>query len=384
MTRITHIALDDANMPPPTPEIDQERKVAMFDLLEENSFFTAGGDRLLLYMPRANIFECWNLRTGKKERAASSRLRGRPRAILMALDNPRRAVVTYVGGYSDPDRMDKTGVYLALFDVDRLKLVDQSEYEPLSDVGPRNSLPTQASANLMRLASLSWARQAPSFLIDLKARSSLRLPYEGNGMTFSHDGRVVYQARGVAYAADGHRVKQLGGSQFFAVVGGHGLLQIKDDKTLILRDRHFNPLWSKPSPVKRWGIDPYYCRIPILTHDRVWPLARVDRLVLIDNLAPAARIIVHRLNLPKPGQPMHDPGPVRPGQTWAVQLALPPNATLKIEDAPAGLRFDKQSRRLHWTVPKATAEGQYLVLVNVRAPNTEEHYLRYWIRVRTA
>ena len=38
MTRITHIALDDANMPPPTPEIDQERKVAMFDLLEENSF----------------------------------------------------------------------------------------------------------------------------------------------------------------------------------------------------------------------------------------------------------------------------------------------------------------------------------------------------------
>ena len=36
MTRITHIALDDANMPLPR-EIDQER-VAMFDLLKENSF----------------------------------------------------------------------------------------------------------------------------------------------------------------------------------------------------------------------------------------------------------------------------------------------------------------------------------------------------------
>ncbi|WP_181522843.1 UPF0262 family protein, partial [Pseudomonas aeruginosa] len=34
MSRITHIALDDANLPPPTPEIEQERKVAMFDLLE--------------------------------------------------------------------------------------------------------------------------------------------------------------------------------------------------------------------------------------------------------------------------------------------------------------------------------------------------------------
>ncbi|MFO8127516.1 UPF0262 family protein, partial [Yoonia sp.] len=38
MSKITHIDLDDRNLPPPTPEIDQERKVAMFDLLEDNSF----------------------------------------------------------------------------------------------------------------------------------------------------------------------------------------------------------------------------------------------------------------------------------------------------------------------------------------------------------
>ncbi|MBY6091871.1 UPF0262 family protein [Pseudooceanicola sp. 502str34] len=38
MSRISLIELDDSNLPPPTPEIEQERKVAMFDLLEENSF----------------------------------------------------------------------------------------------------------------------------------------------------------------------------------------------------------------------------------------------------------------------------------------------------------------------------------------------------------
>ena len=38
MSRICHIELDDANLPPPTPEIEQERRVAMFDLLEENRF----------------------------------------------------------------------------------------------------------------------------------------------------------------------------------------------------------------------------------------------------------------------------------------------------------------------------------------------------------
>ncbi len=38
MSRIIDISLDDSNLPPPTPEIEQERKVAIFDLLEENSF----------------------------------------------------------------------------------------------------------------------------------------------------------------------------------------------------------------------------------------------------------------------------------------------------------------------------------------------------------
>ncbi len=35
---LRHISIDDSGLPPPTPEIEQERKVAIFDLLEENSF----------------------------------------------------------------------------------------------------------------------------------------------------------------------------------------------------------------------------------------------------------------------------------------------------------------------------------------------------------
>ncbi len=38
MTRICHISIDDSALPPPTPEIEQERRVAVFDLLEDNSF----------------------------------------------------------------------------------------------------------------------------------------------------------------------------------------------------------------------------------------------------------------------------------------------------------------------------------------------------------
>ena len=38
MSRICHIEIDDTGLPAPTPEIEQERKVAVFDLLEDNSF----------------------------------------------------------------------------------------------------------------------------------------------------------------------------------------------------------------------------------------------------------------------------------------------------------------------------------------------------------
>ena len=38
MNKIVRIEIDDSGLPAPTPEIEQERKVAIFDLLEDNSF----------------------------------------------------------------------------------------------------------------------------------------------------------------------------------------------------------------------------------------------------------------------------------------------------------------------------------------------------------
>lgn len=40
--RLIDIQLNDSGLPAPTPEIEQERRVAIFDLLEENSFGIVG------------------------------------------------------------------------------------------------------------------------------------------------------------------------------------------------------------------------------------------------------------------------------------------------------------------------------------------------------
>ncbi|WP_371171487.1 UPF0262 family protein [Aliiroseovarius sp. 2305UL8-7] len=42
--RITDIQIDDTGLAAPTPAIEQERKVAIFDLLEDNSFELTGRD----------------------------------------------------------------------------------------------------------------------------------------------------------------------------------------------------------------------------------------------------------------------------------------------------------------------------------------------------
>ncbi len=44
MSRICQIEIDDSGLPTPTPEIEQERRVAVFDLLEDNSFALAARD----------------------------------------------------------------------------------------------------------------------------------------------------------------------------------------------------------------------------------------------------------------------------------------------------------------------------------------------------
>lgn len=46
MSRISRLEIDDSGLPAPTPEIAQERRVAVYDLLEDNTFaIPARGDQ---------------------------------------------------------------------------------------------------------------------------------------------------------------------------------------------------------------------------------------------------------------------------------------------------------------------------------------------------
>ena len=77
MTRLTHIEIDDSGLPTPTPEIEQERKVAVFDLLEDNTFKLPRDDENGPYKLNLSIKErrlVFDVNTEADEKAAEFHL----------------------------------------------------------------------------------------------------------------------------------------------------------------------------------------------------------------------------------------------------------------------------------------------------------------------
>ncbi|MEP5761414.1 MAG: UPF0262 family protein [Litoreibacter sp.] len=77
MSRLTHVEIDDEGLPTPTPEVEQERKVAIFDLLEDNSFViprdeTQGPYKLVLAIRERRLV--FDVSTQTDEKAAEFQL----------------------------------------------------------------------------------------------------------------------------------------------------------------------------------------------------------------------------------------------------------------------------------------------------------------------
>ena len=74
MNRICQIEIDEKGLARPTPEIEQERRVAIFDLLEENSFTPARRLTQLSAMSPICPAKATSAETGIRTQLASERM----------------------------------------------------------------------------------------------------------------------------------------------------------------------------------------------------------------------------------------------------------------------------------------------------------------------
>ncbi len=77
MNRICHIEIDEKGLARPTPEIEQERRVAIFDLLEDNSFALPHARRIAPSRPAPTG---WGWRSAKAAWSSTSPPKPRERS----------------------------------------------------------------------------------------------------------------------------------------------------------------------------------------------------------------------------------------------------------------------------------------------------------------
>ena len=339
-------------------------------LLEDDSFFAAGGDRLAIYMPVLNVLEVWDLRTRTKLRVISPRLPGPFAGLWMGMDNPRRALLAC----RDPFQLRLC--FLATVDLDTFETLTRSQLLPeyLIESGGIRAQPDR----LLTCAAV-WAESVfrGRYWVDLSGPPTHRAEMAevaGGRLSLSAASGLVLSTQGMACDRQGRRVRWFPGFHLHAVVGAPGVLQVKGGRTLILRDGNLNPVWRRQGPCDLGG---YYRSgiYQLQTYPAVWPMARAGRIVLLDNTYTDPRLFVLRLDLPTPGDPLHDPPPPTPGRMWSAKLPVAEGDSVTIEDAPAGMQFEKTTGRLIWFVPKYLPEDRDpLVLVSIRKPGQEEFY----------
>jgi hypothetical protein len=176
------------------------------------------------------------------------------------------------------------------------------------------------------------------------------------------------------------------GAQLFGVNGADQFLEVSGKKTVNVRnisDRASAQTITLPFSLEmRSPRDPH----TKFTDDRsAFASAPLKRAAFVDAKGQAIYVFALQSG-PSRKQPSADASPakgaVAAGSRWSKKLDYPAGTRVVVEDAPAGVRYDKTTRSLVWTVPKGTASGTKQILVSVIQPGKEEEYLRVSVAVR--
>jgi hypothetical protein len=82
-------------------DVQAAKVVGLLPLPEDGALFAAGRDKLIVFAPRAGVFQRWDLRTLERERTALNPLRATPGVMVMGHDSAG-PLVCAPGGFLDP------------------------------------------------------------------------------------------------------------------------------------------------------------------------------------------------------------------------------------------------------------------------------------------
>jgi len=353
---------------------------------EMGAVFACGGDKLVLFYPKLQLLETWDLSALKLKDATRTKIEGPVSHLIMGLENGHRAVVA---GQASLQR----GM------TNRLLLLDLETGRPLGD-------PLQGSSGLYDCKLGTHFRSN----LDLTRITQFRSNVSPLGVGFittsdyGMDATQRHQTRGsLGIAADraiytgGGWIMDFDRSEEQPNDSYHQLYPVIDSEDFYIQYRP-DPeqagahqircltagtgsevmAISAPYRLVRNDLDAHR-----MFYDRTYlALARTNRLMLLHPAQQKLRLYPLGLGgdaRPKPGT-AHD---AAPGQTWQRKLSLEPGQVAELVDGPAGLTLVSDPEpMLAWDVPADADVRTHEILILIKQADGGSDYRREFVAVK--
>lgn len=344
--------------------------------------YAAGGSLLVVFDPNQNVFELYDLNTFERIGAKVSRIQGVLTDIEMGLHRSDKALISWANG-----RQALDGRHYGWLDLASMRTVSffttaPGYASPFRNDHYRDNIHMRLDSDLSRMTMWCTSHSPSGFLHATFDGDKVNALYEHG----SYDCLTLLRDRSRIVSSMGKLVDPKGGIRhdfgannvmLFAVDGANLVVKISGQDAVVVDAINLTELRKFKVPVK---LAPIPWAKDHLTLDRlVFASAHLNRVAVLDNANQ--QIAVFKL-LESPGAGAGAlPGAAKPGQLWTLKLNFAPGAKVRVEDAPAGVKFNPQTMSLAWQVPANAPQGSHLILLSVVEPEKEEVYHRVTVEI---
>jgi hypothetical protein len=383
--------------------------MGLFDLREANFVkyvplrtrkekIATGGDALVIHDPDTGRFTVWDAKTGREVKSASLSLPGMLLSMGMAFKDHSYVLLLHF--------LNHKTIY-TLLDLRTMKAV---RLDPVWSAKPRY-VPGMSTVWLSDRMShvLMYTRGSYRTLVHGRiAGRKLNLAAgaeRGNRpVLLSGDGMRIYNTAGGLVDESLKKVERYGNRPTFPVWGTDHFLVLEPGVGHKKGTR--GPVFAAVDKDNRL-LHRFECRVTIPSHaplytleyPEVWASGPLDTMAVVNG--KAGEIVVFEMGLagkvpsdecytlaatptgkPPASPEAPKPSSVRPGSLWTMDLKLKPGSAVRIEDGPAGCRYDGTEGLLKWTVPPRASAGNVEILLSIRQPKVLEEWRLVTVEVK--
>lgn len=355
------------------------------DCADRKPLFAAGGQVLTVYSPSSRALDVYDLATRKKIGSKTMPADAPVRFVGMGLLNPAEVFVLQPVPTGAPGALRPALLKVPnLTATELLPEVANAVYPPMLMGTPATELKgamdeTGASAAVARLTG----NPAGLGQYTILGGNRFRYNYEhiSDGVpTVSGDGKYIVNRRALRNAltgdrtADGNLLIKNSPAYFLAPIAGYsGYVALERNQG----EQGFRA-FALPAMSQLVKLPLTEATMAKLTHaserdqkELMLASAYCDRIAYL--LPTEKKLMLFPLGL-KSGAP--GSGFAVPGKRFERKLTVPAGATVTIQSAPQGLRYEPSTTALIWEVPATTKTGQMIqVIILVKGADSKESYV---------